>query len=389
MDWLDWILLLARVVIVFVALLVLVMLVVWVERKVVADMQTRLGPRRAGPFGVLITLADGIKLFFKEGVTPVQAERPVYVLAPVLSLIPALLAFAVVPFGTGVTLFGRHVPFQLADLNVGVLFFLAMGSLAIYGIVLAGWASGSAYPLLGGIRSSAQMISYEVGMGLGLVAVLMYAGTLQMSEIVARQGGALEFFGTGVPVFPRWNIVPQLPAFLIFMYAALAETNRPPFDMPEAESELVAGYHTEYSGIRFAMFFLAEYLHMITISAVAVTLFLGGWRGPIFGFLPWLWPTVWFFLKVALLVFLFVWVRATIPRIRYDRLMRFGWKVVIPFSLLWILLTGAIVVIPDVYGRDALFRWLAIGAGVVLLLSLVWPLFSRDREAPHAVRSEG
>ena len=388
MDWVDWILLLARVVIVFLALLLLVMLVIWVERKVVADMQTRLGPRRAGPFGILITLADGIKLFFKEGVTPVQAERPVYVLAPVISLIPALLAFAVVPFGTGVTLFGRHVPFQLADLNVGILYFIAMGSLAIYGIVLAGWASGSAYPLLGGIRSSAQMISYEVGMGLGLVAVLMYSGTLQMSEIVARQGGALEFFGTGVPVFPRWNIVPQLPAFLIFMYAALAETNRPPFDMPEAESELVAGYHTEYSGIRFAMFFLAEYLHMITISAVAVTLFLGGWRGPIFGFLPWLWPTVWFFLKVALLVFLFVWVRATIPRIRYDRLMRVGWRYVIPFALLWILLTGAIVVLPDVYGRDVLFRWLAIGAGAVLLLSLVWPLFSRKPEPRDAARRE-
>jgi NADH-quinone oxidoreductase subunit H len=384
MDWVDWILLLARIVIVFFALLILVMVVIWAERKVVADMQTRLGPTRAGPFGLLITLADGIKLFFKEGITPVQAERPLYTLAPIISLLPAILAFAVVPFGTGITLFGREVPFQLADLNVGILYFVAMGSLAIYGVVLAGWSSGSNYPLLGGIRSSAQMISYEVGMGLGLVAVLMYSGTLRLSEIVARQGGALEI--AGVPVFPRWNIVPQFPAFLIFAYAALAETNRPPFDLPEAETELVAGYHTEYSGIRFAMFFLAEYLHMITISAIAVTLFLGGWRGPIFGFLPWLWPTVWFVLKVALLIFVFIWVRATIPRIRYDRLMRFGWRVVIPAGLVWILATGAIVVLPDVYGREELFRWVAIAAGITLLITLIAPLFSRKpRGTPKEV----
>jgi len=378
-DWVDWILLLARVVIVFFALLVMVMLVIWMERKVVADMQTRLGPRRAGPFGILITLADGIKLFFKEGIMPSEAERRVYVLAPILSLVPAVLAFAIVPFGTGITLFGREIPFQLADLNVGILFFLAMGSLAIYGIVLAGWSSGSNYPLLGAIRSSAQMISYEVGMALGVVAVLMYTGTLQMSEIVARQGGALEI--AGVPVFPRWNIVPQFPAFLIFGYAALAETNRPPFDLPEAETELVAGYHTEYSGIRFAMFFLAEYLHTITISAVAVTLFFGGWRGPIFGFVPWLWPTIWFVLKVAVLIFIFVWIRATLPRIRYDRMMRLGWRVVIPLGLLWILATGAIVTLPDVYGRDVLFRWVAIAAGVTILVTLIAPLFSGRRSA--------
>ena len=369
MDWLDWILLIVRVGLVFVVLLVVVMLVVWAERKVVADMQMRIGPKRAGPWGILITLADGIKLFFKEGITPSSADRPVFAIAPIASLIPAILAFAVVPFGTGVELFGREIPFQIADLSVGILFFLAMGSLAVYGIVLGGWASGSAYPLLGAIRSSAQMISYEIGMGLGVVAVLMYSGTMRMSELVSAQDRI-------------WNIVPQFPAFLIFGYAALAETNRPPFDLPEAETELVAGYHTEYSGIRFAMYFLAEYLHLVTASAVAVTLFLGGWRGPIFDFIPWLWPLVWFALKVSILLFVFFWIRATIPRIRYDRLMSFGWKVVIPWGLVWVLATGAIVILPEEIGREALFRVVAIGAGVTLLLSLVGPMLVRGREQP-------
>jgi NADH-quinone oxidoreductase subunit H len=379
MDWLDWILLLARVVVVFLGLLIVVMLTIWVERKVVADMQTRLGPRRAGPFGILITLADGIKLFFKEGITPTQADRPVYALAPIVSFVPAVLAFAVIPFGTGVELFGRPVPFQLADLNIGILWILAMASLAVYGVVLAGWSSGSSYPLLGAVRSSAQMISYEVGMGLGLVAVLMYSGTLRMSGIVAQQG-------------TLWNIVPQFPAFLIYSVSALAETNRPPFDLPEAETELVAGYHTEYSGLRFAMFFLAEYLHTVTVAAVAVTLFLGGWRGPIFDFLPWLWPTVWFVLKVTLVVFVYIWIRATLPRFRYDRLMSFGWKWLIPLGLVWILVTGATVVIPDVYGRRALLWGIGIAAGLMFLVSLVTPLFSRkpqeeESAAPREVGS--
>ncbi len=367
MDWVDWILLLARVVIVFLVLLVLVMLVIWVERKVVADMQTRLGPRRAGPFGILITLADGIKLFFKEGITPVNAERPVYSLAPILSLVPAFLAFAVVPFGTGVTLFGREVPFQIADLNVGVLFFLAMGSLSVYGIALAGWSSGSKYPLFGAVRSSAQMISYEIAMGLSVIPVVLYAGTLSTRGIVEAQRDG-------------WFVLVLLPSFVIFLLAGIAETNRAPFDLPEAETELVAGYHTEYSGIRFAMYFLAEYLHLVTIAAVMVTLFLGGWRGPAFGFLPWLWPLLWFTLKVSVLIFVFFWIRATIPRIRYDRLMSFGWKVVIPWGFVWILATGAIVVLPEVIGRDALFRVVAIGAGVTLLLSLVAPVLTRGAQ---------
>ncbi len=372
MDLVDWILLLVRVVVVFLALIVSVLLLIWAERKIVADMQTRLGPKRAGPFGLLVTLADGIKLFFKEGVTPTQVDRPVYVLAPIVSLVTALLAFAVVPFGAGIVLFGREIPFQLADLNVGILFVLAMGSLAVYGVVLAGWSSGSAYPLLGGIRSSSQMISYEVGMGLAVVAVIMYSGTMRMSELVAGQDRI-------------WNVIPQFPAFLIFATAALAENNRPPFDLPEAETELVAGYHTEYSGIRFAMFFLAEYLHTITLSAVIVTLFLGGWRGPVFDFLPGLWPLVWFVLKVIAVVFVLIWIRATLPRFRYDRLMSFGWKVLIPWGLAWVLATGAIVVLPDVYGRDTLFRWVAILAGATLLLSLVAPMFRRKPQPSEEV----
>ena len=364
MDWMDWALLIGRVVVVFFALLITVMILVWMERKVIADMQTRVGPMRAGPRGILITIADGIKLFFKEGITPTMADRPVYLIAPVIAMLPAFLAFAVIPFGPPIELFGREVPLQLADLSIGVLWILAMGSLMVYSIVLAGWSSGSNYPLLGSVRSSAQMISYEVGMSLAIVAVLMYSDALRMSEIVASQDRV-------------WNVIPQFPAFVIYLIAGLAETNRPPFDLPEAETELVAGYHTEYSGIKFAMFYLGEYLHTITVAAVAVTLWLGGWRGPAPDFLPWLWPLLWFLLKVLVIVYVYVWIRATLPRIRYDRLMAFGWKVLIPFGLVWILLTGAIIVLPDVYGRDAVVTAFAVGFGVLVVVSLVWPAVTR------------
>ena len=373
MDWLDWLLLVARVVVVFFALLIFVMLLVWMERKVIADMQTRMGPMRAGPRGILITLADGIKLFFKEGITPTLADRPVYIVAPIIAMLPAFLAFSVIPFGTGVTVFGRHIPFQIADLNVGILWVLAMGSLMVYSIVLAGWSSGSNYPLLGAIRSSAQMISYEVGMGLALVAVLMYSGHLRMSEIVASQDKI-------------WNVIPQFPAFAIYLIAGLAETNRPPFDLPEAETELVAGFHTEYSGIKFAMFYLGEYLNTVTVAAVATTLFLGGWRGPAPHLLPWVWPVLWFLFKVLLIVYLYIWIRATLPRMRYDRLMAFGWKFLIPFGLLWVLATGAVVVLPDVYGRRAVITGAAVLVGAVLALSLVWPLFAPKKEPAPASR---
>ncbi|MFL5798700.1 MAG: NADH-quinone oxidoreductase subunit NuoH [Actinomycetota bacterium] len=367
MDWLDWILLVGKVVVVFAAMLITVMLVIWMERKVLADMQNRIGPNRAGPFGLLITLADGIKLFFKEGVRPKNIDRPVYVLAPILSLIPAFLAFAVVPFGTVAHPFGRVFRFQVADLDIGILWVLAMTSMAVYGIVLAGWSSGSKYPLLGAIRSSAQIISYEVGMGLALVAVIMYSGALSMSGIVASQNHL-------------WNAIPQLPAFVVYLIAALAETNRPPFDLPEAETELVAGYQTEYSGIKFALFYLAEYLNMVTVSAIAVTLFLGGPRGPHIAFLPWLWPIVWFLLKVLAIGYVYIWIRATLPRFRYDRLMNFGWKFLIPFGLLWVLFTGALVVLPAKYGKGTFLKWAAIVIAVLLLLSAFWPASGSSRK---------
>jgi NADH-quinone oxidoreductase subunit H len=241
----------------------------------------------------------------------------------------------------------------------------------VYSIVLAGWSSGSNYPLLGAIRSSAQMISYEVGMGLALVAVLMYSGSLRMSEIVASQDTV-------------WNVVPQFPAFVIYLIAGLAETNRPPFDLPEAETELVAGYHTEYSGIKFAMFYLGEYLNTVTVAAVATTLWLGGWRGPAPTFLSWLWPLLWFIGKVLLLIYVYIWVRATLPRVRYDRLMAFGWKLLIPWGLVWVLLTGAVVVLPDVYGKGAIVTAGIVAVGAALAISLIWPLFTRSASSEEA-----
>jgi NADH-quinone oxidoreductase subunit H len=373
MDWLDWLLLAVRVVVVFFGLLLSVLLYIWFERKVIADLQTRKGPMRAGPRGILVTLADGIKLFFKEGIVPTNADRRVYLLAPVLAMFPAFLAFATIPFGTHVTLFGREIPYQLADLNIGILWVLAMTSIQVYGVVLAGWASGSNYPLLGAVRSSAQMISYEVAMGLSLVAVLMYSGHLSVSEIVAAQDRV-------------WNVIPMFPAFVVYLICALAETNRPPFDLAEAETELVAGFHTEYSGIAFAMFFLGEYVATVTVAAIGVTLFLGGWRGPAPDVVPWLWPLLWFLLKVTLVIYVMVLIRGTLPRVRYDRLMAFGWKVLIPFGLLWVLATGAIVVLPDHLDLDrgTMLRWAAIAIGVILILSFI-PI-GRRPEHPEVTR---
>jgi NADH-quinone oxidoreductase subunit H len=346
------------------------------ERKVIADFQTRKGPMRAGPRGILITIADGIKLFFKEGITPTNADRGVYLLAPVIAMLPAFLAFAVVPFGAPVELFGREVPLQIADLNVGILWVLAMTSIGVYAIVLAGWSSGSNYPLLGSIRSTAQMISYEVGMGLALVAVLMYSGHLRMSEIVDAQDRV-------------WNVIPQFPAFVVYLVCGLAETNRPPFDLAEAESELVAGFHTEYSGIKFAMFYLGEYVNTVTVAAIATTLFLGGWRGPAPAFLHGLWPIVWFLVKVTAVIYVYILVRGTLPRMRYDRLMSFGWKVLIPFGLVWVMITGAVVVLPDHFGRRAILVGAAAILGVVLLVSLLAPLVAPKRpQSSEPARSD-
>jgi NADH-quinone oxidoreductase subunit H len=332
---------------------------------------------RAGPRGILVTLADGIKLFFKEGIVPTSADKRIYLLAPVIAMIPAFLAFAVIPFGDDVFIFGRTVSLQLADLNIGILWVLAMTSIGVYAIVLAGWASGSNYPLLGGVRSSAQMISYEVAMGLALVAVLMYSGHLSMSEIVAQQDTV-------------WNVVPQFPAFVVFLICGLAETNRPPFDLAEAESELVAGFHTEYSGIKFALFMMGEYVNTVTVAAIATTLFLGGWRGwwPFGGAWAWVGPVLWFLLKITAVIYVFILVRGTLPRMRYDRLMNFGWKVLIPFGLFWILATGAIIVIPARYGGGVTGRgtWIAVGLIVALgmLGSLVKPLLDPPRRGPTA-----
>jgi len=365
----DVVILLVKVVAIFAFLMVSVMLTIWLERRVVAFMQTRVGPNRVGPFGVLQTLADGIKLFFKEDVRPTNADRVLYGLAPVVMMVPAFLSISVLPFGTA---FGSERA-QLTDLNVGLLFVLAMGSLQVYGIVLAGWASGSNYPLLGAVRSSAQMISYEIAQGLSLVGVFMTAGTLSAAGIVAaQQGDPLLGF------IPRWYVIFQFPLFLVFLLAGIAETNRAPFDLPEAESELVGGYHTEYSGVKFALFFLAEYLNVITVSAVAATAFLGGPDGPAPDFLPWLWPILWFVAKVYLFVFLFIWLRATLPRLRFDRLMSFGWKVLIPVAFGWVAVTAVVLVVDFRISRQT--QLIAIGVVVALLL-LSFLLPSSEKEA--------
>lgn len=358
---------LLKAVVVFAALMVTTILVVWAERRIVARMQQRLGPNRVGPMGILQTLADGIKLFLKEDIRPANADRPVYLLAPVMSMIPAFLAFSVIPFGPSVSIGGRHTPLQLTDLPVGILFVLAMASLGVYGIVLAGWSSGSTYPLLGGLRSAAQMISYEVAMGLSIAAVFLYSGSLSTSDIVAAQDG--------------WWFAVLLPvSFGIYVCAAVGETNRAPFDLPEAESELVAGFHTEYSSVKFAMFYLAEYINMITVSAVATTLFLGGWR-PFFPFsrigdgldTGW-WPLLWFMLKVSLLLFGYIWLRGTMPRLRYDQFMQLGWKVLVPISLAWVLLVaGARVFNQQFTGDRTMIRLGLLGLAAVFLVAFLLP----------------
>jgi NADH-quinone oxidoreductase subunit H len=372
----DVFILLVKVVGVFAFLMVSVLFIIWLERRVVAFMQTRVGPNRVGPLGLFQSVADGIKLFFKEDVRPTSADRILYGLAPVMMMVPAFLSVSVLPFGL---YFGSQRA-QLTDLNVGLLFVLAMGSLQVYGIVLAGWASGSNYPLLGAVRSSAQMISYEIAQGLSLVGVFMTAGTLSAAGIVAaQQGDPLAGF------IPRWYVIFQFPLFLVFLLAGIAETNRAPFDLPEAESELVGGYHTEYSGVKFALFFLAEYLNIITVSAVATTAFLGGPDGPKPDFLPWLWPILWFLVKVYLFIFLFIWLRATLPRLRFDRLMSFGWKVLIPVAFAWVAVTAVVLVVNFRISRQA--QLIAIGVVVaLLLLSFLLPSSEketgRDRTAP-------
>jgi len=356
---------LGKVVLVFVLLLVATMFLVWFERKVHGDMTNRIGPNRAGPFGILQTLADGIKLFFKEDLLPTRAEKWVFVLAPFLSFVPAFLLFAIVPFGGDfndgnqgiVTIAGHDTYLQLADPPIGILFALAMSSVAVYGVMLAGWSSGSKYPLLGAVRASAQMVSYEAALGLSAMAAVLVAGTLSTHGMVVEQAGA-GWFG----VVPNWNaLLTGLVPFIIFVIAGTAELNRPPFDLVEAEQELVGGFNTEYSSIRFALFFLAEFMNMFTMSAIFVTLFLGGPAGPAPIGPGWLWGVFWFLAKVMAFVFMFTWFRATLPRFRYDQLMDLGWKLLIPLALAWLMLLAGIGI-----AQDAGWNW-----AVVAVVSLV------------------
>lgn len=364
MDLIDFGLIVLRVVGTFVLLLIVTPLNIWAERKILADMQNRVGPDRAGPWGILQSFADAFKLFFKEQVMPTQAEKAMFMLAPVFAVVPAFLLFMVVPWGAPITFEAggvlRTLPLQGTDLNVGVLFILAMSSMAVYAVVLAGWSSGSKYPLLGGVRATAQAISYEAALGLAIVAVVLYSstagetggGTLSLAGIVERQSGTLDSvlpqLGFITQYIPRWNLIPQFVAFVIFVIAAIAETNRAPFDLVEAEQELVGGFHTEYSGAKFLLFFLAEYVNIFSMSALAATLFLGGWNGPTFdSFLPGIisaaLPTVWLLAKTYVIVFLFFWVRATLPRMRYDQLMTLGWKRLIPGALGWLMISAIVI----------------------------------------------
>ncbi|MBB3042826.1 NADH-quinone oxidoreductase subunit H [Nocardioides soli] len=351
-----------KTLLIFVVLVLLTLFNIWWERRVVARMQHRIGPNVNGPFGLLQSLADGVKLALKEDVTPKAADRLVFILAPIMAVVPAFVAFAVIPFGPTVNFFGQETPLQLTDMPVAVLFVLAIASIGIYGIVLGGWSSGSTYSLLGGLRSSAQMISYEVAMGLALVAVFLYAGSMSTSEIVAAQDDL-------------WFGLILAPSFVIYCIAMVGETNRAPFDLPEAEGELVGGFHTEYSSLKFALFFLAEYINMATVSALATTLFLGGWHAPFWIDHVWAganegyWPLLWFFGKVMFFVFIFIWLRGTLPRLRYDQFMAFGWKRLIPVALLWIVAVSTIRAISLEGGVDR--RWILIGIGILAVVFLV------------------
>jgi len=323
-----------KALLVFIFCVVLTLLSVWGERRLVGRMQQRPGPNRVGPFGLIQALADGVKLALKEDIIPAAADKVVFILAPIISATTCFMSFAVIPITGPVTLFGHETAMQLTDLPIGVLYVLAIASVGVYGIILAGWSSGSTYPLLGGLRSSAQVISYEIAMGLSLVAVFIYAGSMSTSDIVAAQSNS-------------WYAVVLFPSFVIYAISMVGETNRAPFDLAEAEGELVGGFHTEYSSLKFALFFLAEYVNIIAVSALATTLFLGGYHAPPFlGFTEnWLggWFTaIWFFSKVLVFFFVFVWLRGTLPRLRYDQFMQFGWKILIPVSIVWILVVATL-----------------------------------------------
>ena len=366
-----WWVVLVKTLLIFVVLVLLTLFNIWWERRVVARMQHRIGPNVNGPFGLLQSLADGVKLALKEDITPKAADKVVFFLAPVIAGVPAFVTFAVVPFGPTVNFFGEQTPLQLTDMPVAVLFVMAIASIGIYGIVLGGWSSGSTYSLLGGLRSSAQMISYEVAMGLALVAVFLYAGSMSTSEIVEAQSDL-------------WFGLILAPSFIIYCIAMVGETNRAPFDLPEAEGELVGGFHTEYSSLKFALFFLAEYINMATVSALATTLFLGGWHAPFWIDHVWAganegyWPLLWFFGKVFFFIFIFIWLRGSLPRLRYDQFMHFGWKRLIPIALVWIVAVSTIRSISLDGGIDR--QYLLIGIGVLAAIFLLLFFFGASEE---------
>jgi NADH-quinone oxidoreductase subunit H len=358
-------LILGKALAVFVYLVLTVLVVILVERKVLGRMQMRYGPNRVGPYGLLQSLADGIKLALKEGLMPAGVDRPIYLLAPVIAVVPAIMAFAVIPMGPVVSIFGHHTPLQLTDLPVAVLYVLAVTSIGVYGIVLAGWSSGSTYPLLGGLRSSAQVVSYEIAMALSFAAVFLYAGTMSTSGIVAAQQHT-------------WYIFLLLPSFAVYLTAMVGETNRAPFDLPEAEGELVGGFHTEYSSLKFAIFMLAEYVNMTTVSALATTMFLGGWQAP-WPLSLWdgantgWWPLIWFTAKVWGFLFFYIWLRATLPRLRYDQFMALGWKLLIPASLAWIMTVAVTKTLRQHGAEGWVTAVINIGfLAVALLLALAW-----------------
>jgi len=335
---------LIKIAVVIVALFTAIAYLTWLERKVVAHIQARWGPYLVGPHGLLQPVADGIKFFLKEDIVPLEADKVIYWLAPFVGFTLALLSIAVIPFGESFTIHGHTISFQITDLNVGLLFIFAVTSLGVYSVTLAGWSSNSKYPLLGGLRSSAQMISYELSLGLAVVGVLMIAGTLSLRGIVNGQAGFWHVGGINT-FLPHWNIFVQPVGFLVYFTAAIAETNRVPFDLPEGENELVGGFHTEYSSMKFAMFFLSEYANMITVSCLATILFFGGWHGPVFGpyALRVILPVFWFCLKLFCFLFFYIWMRGTLPRFRYDQLMAFGWKFLLPVGVLNILATSFVV----------------------------------------------
>ncbi|MGO9505191.1 MAG: NADH-quinone oxidoreductase subunit NuoH [Streptosporangiaceae bacterium] len=372
----PWWLVIIKVVAIFAFLMLTTLLMIWAERRVIGRMQQRPGPNRAGKFGLLQSLMDGIKLPLKEDIIPRGVDKLLFVIAPAVAAIPAFISFAIIPFGPIVSIFGVRTPLQLADLPVAVLLVLAMSSMAVYGIVLAGWASNSPYSLLGGLRSSAQVISYEIAMGLSFVPVFLYAGSLSTTSIVQAQANGAEFHLFGAVLhWPSWFAILLLPSFVIYLITMVGETNRLPFDLPEGEGELVGGFHTEYSSLKFALFYLAEYVNMITVSGLAVTLFLGGWRA----FWPltlwsgantgW-WPILWFLAKVVVFLFGFIWLRGSLPRIRYDQLMALGWKVLIPAALAWTLIVATFRVFHRQGGSVAVY--LVAGGIIVVLMLLIW-----------------